>query len=82
MTSEDVRLPLADALPGMTIHGFDSDQIPVSAFVLVKLLDDEGSPTWAFRTTETFNKEELLGALVVQVELLKASLVSDWETPD
>jgi hypothetical protein len=81
MTDEasEARIPLADALPGMGIHPFEENEIPISAFVFVKVLDRDGDPTWSFRTTEPPNREELLGVLVVQVGLLKASLASDWE---
>jgi hypothetical protein len=79
MSTDEPRIPIADALPGMGIHAFGDGEIPVSAFLLVKILDEEGSPSWGFRTTEPPNREELLGALTVQVEILKASLVNDWD---
>ena len=63
----------------MTIHPFENGEVPLSAFVLAKVLDSEGSPGWSFRTTEAPNREELLGALMVQVDLLRKSLVNDWE---
>ena len=47
------------------------------AVVLVKCLDEDGSPTWAFRTTEGFSDEELLGALTVRQELQRKKLISD-----
>jgi hypothetical protein len=79
MTTDEPRVPISEALPGMGIHPFGEGEIPVSAFVLVKVLDEDGSPGWSFRTTEPPNREELLGALVVQVEILKASLTEDWD---
>jgi hypothetical protein len=79
MTTDEPRVPISEVLPGMGIHPFRESEIPVSAFVLVKVLDDDGSPGWGFRTTEPPNREELLGALTVQVEILKASLASDWD---
>lgn len=66
----------------MGIHAFGENEVPVSAFVLVKLLDEDGDPGWSFRTTEVPNREELLGALTVQVDLLRASLVSNWDVDD
>lgn len=77
--SDEPRIPLSDALPGMGIHAFGNGEVPISAFVLVKLLDEDGDATWGFRTTEVPNREELLGALTIQVELLKSSLASDWD---
>jgi hypothetical protein len=77
--TDEPRIALADALPGLAIHPLQDGDIPVSAFMVIKVLDEEGSPSWSFRTTEAFNKEELLGALIIQVELVKASLLKDWE---
>lgn len=77
--TDNGRIPIEQALPGMAIHPFDEGEVPLSAFVLVKVLDAEGNPTWSFRTTEPPNREELLGALTVQVDLLRKSLVEDWE---
>lgn len=68
------RIPIEDVLPGMGLHPLDDGGVPLSAFVLIKLLDADGDPQWSFRTTEPLNLEELLGALVVQVDLLKASI--------
>ena len=70
------RVPLADVLPGMGIHPMEEGAVPLSAFVLVKMLDADGDLQWSFRTTEPPNLEELLGALTVQVDLLKASIAS------
>lgn len=77
--SDEPRIPLADALPGMGIHPLEDGEVPISAFLLIKLLDEDGDPSWSFRTTEAPNQEELLGALMIQVDLLKASLLSDWD---
>lgn len=77
--SDEPRIPLADALPGMGIHPLADGEVPVSAFMVIKMLDEDGAPSWCFRTTEVMNKEETLGALVIQVELLKNSLVADWD---
>ena len=61
--TEDDRIPIEQALPGMSVHPFDDGEVPLSAFVLVKVLDADGSPSRSFRTTEPPNREELLGAL-------------------
>ena len=74
------RVPIGDALSGLTIHDLDEGETVVGAFILLKVLDAEGDVTWSFRNTESStNREELLGALSVQVELLKHSLVDDWD---
>jgi hypothetical protein len=77
--NDESRIPLADALPGMGIHPLLAGEVPVSAFMVVKVLDEDGSPGWSFRTTEPMNREELLGALVIQVELLKKKLLDEWD---
>ncbi len=43
--------------------------------MLVKCLDQEGQPLWAFRTTGGLNDEELLGALTVRTDLLRKELL-------
>lgn len=77
--SDEERIPIEQALPGMAIHPFDDGEVPLSAFVLAKVLDREGNPAWSFRTTEPPNREELLGALIVQVDLLRKSMVEGWD---
>ena len=72
--SDRPRVPIGDVLPGMGLHPLDEGEVPLSAFVLVKLLDADSDPQWSFRTTEPPNLEEILGALIVQVDLLKASI--------
>lgn len=80
--SDVTRLPIADVLPGFTLHALDEGWTPLQAFVLVKSLDDSGTASWSYRTSEQLNLEELLGALTVQVEVLRRRLVSEWETDD
>ena len=79
---DDERKPIEEVLPGFRIDALDDRWTPLQAFVLVKCLDDEGEPVWAFRTSESFNLEELLGALIVQTETLKRKLVRMWENDD
>jgi hypothetical protein len=81
VTTDD-RVPIQDALPGFKIHPLDDGWTPLNAFVLVKALDASGTSSWSFRTTERLNLEELLGAMVVQVEILKARLVTEWGDDD
>ena len=70
--------------PNSRLHGGPGklDAAPRQAFVLVKALDEDGEVAWAFRSSEPFNLEELLGALTLQVETLKRKLVRDWEDGD
>ena len=75
----DDRIPIGEALPGFMLHPLKDGWTPLEAFVLVKCLDDDGDHSWSFRTTNPLNLEELLGALTVQVELLRRKLVRSWE---
>jgi hypothetical protein len=71
------RIPIEQALPGMALHPIDED--PDFAFVLVRTRDEEGKVGWCYRTTAAPNREELLGALMVQVAILKRELRDEWE---
>ncbi|MFI7589432.1 hypothetical protein ACIB24_20400 [Spongisporangium articulatum] len=75
----DERHPLADTLPGLEVHPLEPGWTPLEAFVLVKCLDDEGDVTWAYRTTSRLNREELLGALIVQADVLRKELRDEWD---
>ena len=64
------------------MHPLPEGWTPLASFVLVKCLDEDGDVAWSFRTSEPFNLEELLGALVVQAETLKRKLARQWEEGD
>jgi hypothetical protein len=66
----------------MALHALPEGWTPVEAFVLVKCLDEEGQATWSYRTTSPPNREELLGVLTVQIEVLRQELVSEWQDHD
>lgn len=80
--SEEERLPISEVLPGMEIHALAAGEVPVSVFAIVKTMNADGEIGWGFRTSEAPNREELLGALTVQVDLLRASLAADWSVDD
>jgi hypothetical protein len=75
----DRRIPIAEALSGLEVHPLEPGATAVEAFVLVKTLDEDGDVAWAYRTTNRLNREELLGALVVQVAVLKKELRDEWD---
>ena len=77
--SDQNRIPIAEVLPGMSLHPLPDGWTPVEAFVLVKSLDEDGRASWSYRTASTPNREELLGVLSVQAELLRRELVSEYE---
>lgn len=79
---DDVRVPVAEVLSGLGIHPLEPGETPLEAFVLIKCLDGEGNPSWSYRTTNRLNREELLGALVVQVDVLRRELRQEWDDED
>ena len=76
---DDERLPIEQVLHGHHLHPLDEGWTPVSSFNLIKCRDEDGEDVWAFRTSESMNLEELLGALVVQTDILKRKLAWAWE---
>jgi hypothetical protein len=76
--SDEKRRPIEEVLPGQSIHPLPDGWTPLEAFVLVKCMDEGGDSSWNFRTTNPLNLQELLGALTVQVELVKQKLVDAW----
>ena len=77
--AEEERIPIEHVLPGMGLHPLPEGWTPVEALVLIKCLDEDGDPTWSYRTTAAPNREELLGALIVHTDLLRKELLDDWE---
>lgn len=73
------RQPVGDVLDGMKIHPLDSGEKPEWAFILIKTASPDGQ-SWSFRTTAKPNMEELLGALEVQVGILRKKLVDQWDS--
>ena len=76
---DEVRVPVADVLAGLEVHALEPGHTPIEAFVLIKTLDPEGDVSWGYRTTNRLNREELLGALTVQVAVLTKELRDEWD---
>jgi len=76
----DEREPLESVLPGLRIHPLEEGDQPVEAFLLIKCREPDGDIAWAYRTTAAPNREELLGALLVQADILRRELVREWES--
>lgn len=55
------------------------DETAIEAFVLIRLLDAEGHAGWSYRTTNALNREQLLGAVEVQVAVSKKELRDEWD---
>lgn len=74
----DGRVPIEQALYGLSAHSVPEGWTPVAGIILVKCIDEDGDPTWAFRTTDGLNDEELLGALTVRTDLLRHELTRSY----
>lgn len=72
-------MPASQVLAGLELHPLESNSTAIEAFVLIKLLDGDGDVSWAYRTTNRLNREELLGALTVQVDVLRKALRDEWD---
>lgn len=72
------RVPVEQVLNGLEVHPLEQGETALEAFVLLKVLDRDGDVTWSFRTTNRLSREELLGALIVQVDVLRKSLRDEW----
>jgi hypothetical protein len=66
-------------LSGLAIHPLEPGETALEAFVLVKCLGAEGHLGWSYRTTNPLNREELLGALTVQVDVLRHEPRHEWD---
>jgi hypothetical protein len=82
MVDDAKRIPVGEALPGLSVHSLPDGWTPLSAIVLVKCLDEDGHSSWAFRTTDGLNDEELLGALTIRTDLLRQELSAAFSTED
>ena len=74
----EVRVPIEQALPGIQLHPLPEGWTPVEAFVLVKAIDETGTSTWSYRTSNPLNREELLGVLTVQRRILLDELAAEF----
>jgi hypothetical protein len=76
------RVPVTDVLRGLELHPLEPGETALEAFVLIKVLDAQGDVSWSYRTTNRLNREELLGALVVQADVLRKELRDEWVDSD
>jgi hypothetical protein len=65
------RIAASEVLRGLDLHPLDPGETAIEAFVLLKVLDADGDVGWSYRRTNRLNREELLGALTVQVDVLR-----------
>ena len=72
------NLPIGDVFPGVRLAGLPENSEGETLFVS-KLRLDDGTSAWQWRSPGITNHEELLGALIMHAEVLKAQLLEDWE---
>jgi hypothetical protein len=80
--SSEARQPIAQVLSGLEIHPLEAGWTPIEALVVVKCLNENGEPTWSYRTTNKLNREELLGVLTIHADLIRRELLAEWEEDD
>jgi hypothetical protein len=73
------RIAASEVLRGLELHPLGPSETAIEAFVLLKVLDADGDVGWSYRTTNRLNREELLGALTVQVDVLRKELRDEWD---
>lgn len=79
INESEARMPIGEALHGLRIMPMPEGWTPLEGIALVKCIDEDGDTTWALRTTDGINDEELLGALVIRTDLLRRDLVRAFE---
>lgn len=76
-------VPIGQALHGIMVNPIGEKDMPVSAIVLVKIIDTETEETgWATRSTGDINDQELLGALIMETDRLRHNLQEAWVEDD
>jgi hypothetical protein len=76
--SDGERVAISDELAGLNL--FPIEGRVSFAFLLVKSIGEDGEPPhWSYRTTSAPNREELLGALMVQQERYLTLALQQWE---
>jgi hypothetical protein len=56
---------------GFAVAPLPNGWTALEGVVLIKCLDADGSVSWAFRLTDGLNHEEMIGALTVQLDLMR-----------
>lgn len=65
-------LPIGQVLgDGFQVPALLQGWTALDGIVLVKCLDEQGRSSWAFRETQGLNEEEIIGALTVQLDLMR-----------
>ena len=79
--ADDEIQPIGRVLgDGFAIAPLPPGWTALEGVVLVKCLDVDGQPSWAFRHTAGLNHEETIGALTVHLDLMRDE-ISDLFRP-
>lgn len=73
------HLPIGDVFPGTYLLPMPDGCVVETLIVFSKARFEDGSTAWSWRSPGITNHEELLGALIMQVEMLKENLLENWE---
>jgi hypothetical protein len=81
---EQERRPVGEVLGGLSIHPLADGDRPVSAFVIIKTIDDDGEINWVSRRTgwNEPSDEELIGVLTIQLDLERRDALAAWGVDD
>jgi hypothetical protein len=80
--SEADRRTAGEVLGDVLLKPLPDGWTALEGIVLVKCLDHEGHPSWAFRQTDGINAEETIGALVIQLDMLKEQVIDLFRESD
>jgi hypothetical protein len=73
--ANDETQPIGRVLgDGIAIAPLPAGWTALEGVVLVKCLDADGAVSWAFRLTDGLNHEEMIGALTVQLDLMRGEV--------
>lgn len=73
------HLPIGEVFQGAYLSPLPDGCVVETMIVFTKLRLGDGESTWQWRSPGLTNREELLGALIMQVEMLKENLLESWE---
>ncbi len=80
--SQSQRRPIDAVLPGFELDLLPQGWTPLDGVFLIKCLNPEGKALWSLRFTDGINEHELLGALLLQTDMLRKDMLADWADDD
>ena len=70
---------LSESLGGLKTPALPEDAEPVSAVVLVKLVESDGTIGWSVRTTPGLDDDEVLGVFTSYTAHLRQVAAAAWD---